>query len=61
MKLTKKQIELIRERTKKELKGTHQSICTTLGFYTPTQANWSYVAGWTYDGDLVVTRFGEVI
>ena len=61
MKLTKKQIEIIREQTKKELKGTHQSICTTLGWYTPSQANWSYIVGWTYDGDLVVTRFGEVM
>ena len=61
MKLTKKQIEIIREQTKKELKGTHQSICTTLGWYTPSQANWSYFAGWTYNGDLVVTRFGEVM
>jgi hypothetical protein len=61
MKLTRKQIEIIREQTKKELKGTHQSICTTLGWYTPSQANWSYLAGWTYDGNLVVTRFGEVV
>ena len=61
MKLTRKQIEIIREQTKKELKGTHQSIYTTLGWYTPSQANWSYLAGWTYNGDLVVTRFGEVM
>lgn len=61
MKLTRKQIEIIREQTKKELKGTYQSICTTLGRYTPSQANWSYLAGWTYDGDLVVTRFGKVM
>lgn len=61
MKLTKKQIEIIREQTKKELKGTHQSISVTLGWYTPSQANWSYLAGWTYNGDLVVTRFGEVM
>ena len=61
MKLTKKQIEIIRENTKKELKGTQKSICRTLGYFQPTNANWSWVAGWTYEGDLVVTRFGEVM
>lgn len=61
MKLTKKQIEIIREQTKKELKGKQKSICIILGWHTPSQANWSYLAGWTYDGDLVVTRFGEVM
>ena len=61
MKLTKKQIEDIREMTKKELKGTQKSICKTLGYFQPLGANWSWVAGWTYEGDLVVTRFGEVM
>ena len=60
MNLTKKQIDLIIENTKKEIKGTHQSIYITLGFFTKAGANWSYHAGWTYEGDLVVTVFGEV-
>lgn len=61
MKLTKKQIEAIRENTRKKLKGTHQNIATDFGYFTPYGANWSYCAGWTYGGDLVVTRFGIVI
>lgn len=61
MKLTKKQIEIIRKQTKKELKGQQKSICVTLGFFHPSDANWSWVAGWTFEGDLVVTRFGEVM
>lgn len=60
MKLTKKQIELIIKNTKKELKGKYASIAQTLGYFQKTGANWSYVAGWTYDGDLVVTVFGQV-
>lgn len=61
MKLTKKQIDVIIENTKKELKGTSKSIYTELGYFRRCDANWSYVAGWTYNGDLVVTRFGEVL
>lgn len=60
MKLTKKQIDIIIRHTKKSLKGKYASISTTLGYYTPSGANWSYVAGWTYDGYLVVTVFGQV-
>jgi len=60
MKLTKKQIKLIIERTKKELINTSQSICEMLGYYQPNGANWSYQAGWTYEGELVVTVFGQV-
>ena len=61
MKLTKKQIETIRANTREELKGYHQALRQTLGYFTPYGANWSFCAGWTYEGDLVVTRFGEVI
>lgn len=61
MKLTKAQMELIVEHTKKELKGTHQNIATDFGYFQPSGANWCYKAGWTYDGDLVVTCFGEVV
>lgn len=61
MRLTKKQIDIIILKTKKELKGKNISICNILGTYTKYGANWSYVAGWTYEGDLVATRFGEVL
>lgn len=61
MNLTKKQIEIIRKNTKPELKGTHQSLKETLGYFQKCGTNWSYIAGYTYDGDLVVTQFGEVI
>lgn len=61
MKLTKKQINLIAQHTPADLVGTHQGIVTDLGYYQPAGANWSYHAGWTYDGQLVVTQFGHVV
>lgn len=61
MKLTKKQIDMIREHTPKELKGKQVCISYTFGTFQPFEANWSWVAGWTHDGILVVTRFGEVM
>ena len=61
MKLTKKQIDLIRKNTPDALKGTQTTIRDFLGSFTPSGANWSYYAGWTRDGILVVTRFGEVM
>ena len=61
MKLARKQIDLIRAHTPAELKGKHVSIAQMLGYFQPTEANWSYIAGWTHDGQLVVTRFGEVM
>lgn len=60
MNLTKKQIDIIISKTKKSLKGYHASLATTLGYFHPVGANWSYHAGWTYEGDLVVTVFGEI-
>lgn len=60
MKLTKKQIEAIKAHTPEELKGKQVSIWDTLGSYSKANANWSYRAGWTRDGILVVTVFGEV-
>ena len=60
MNLTKKQINLIIENTKKELKGTQKSITKILGYFQKSGANWAYNAGWTNDGDLVVTVFGQV-
>lgn len=61
MKLTKKQIEIIRAHTPEDLKGKQDRIMESLGYYQPIDANWSYCAGWNYDGILIVTRFGEVM
>ena len=61
MNLTKKQIELIIENTPEELKGYYESIKTILGSFRPAGANWCWVAGWTCEGQLVVTRFGEIM
>ena len=61
MKLTKKQIDIIRSQTPAELKGKQTTISMMLGYYMPSGANWSWQAGWTYDGQLVVTRFGEIM
>ena len=60
MKLTKKQIDIIIAHTPKELKGTCPAIVTDFGYYMKSNANWSYRAGYTYDGFLVVTVFGHV-
>ena len=65
MKLTRKQIDIIRENTPTELKGKQAgySLCT-LGLYTPTGANWSYIAKYiNHNGApvLVVTQFGEIM
>lgn len=66
MKLTKKQIEIIRQHTPADLKG--RQICSgvsyTLGYYMPANANWSYQAKYIdHNGImiLVVTRFGEIM
>ena len=62
--LTKKQIRQIIDHTPAELKGTtpgSSGIRETLGYYTKEDANWSYVAGWTKEGVLVVMRFGEIM
>lgn len=64
MKLTKKQIEIIRENTPKELKGLHNSFIEDFGYYQKSGANWSYLAGYVeYNGlrILVVKVFGEII
>ncbi len=62
--LTKRQIQQIIERTPAELKGTcpgSSYIREVLGTYAPAEANWSYVAGWTKDGILVVILYGKVM
>jgi hypothetical protein len=65
MKLTRKQIDIIREHTPQELKGKQgYSFVTDFGYYTPSQANWSYLAGYiNYNNNyiLVVKRFGEIM
>ena len=60
MQLTRKQINKIIEHTPEELKGTFPTVVEELGIYTKADANWSYHAGWTRAGDLVVTVYGEV-
>lgn len=59
--LTKKQLDIIREHTPEELRGQQARIVDRLGMYWKSGANWAYIAGWTADGVLVVTRFGEVM
>jgi hypothetical protein len=66
MKLSRKQIDVIRLYTPEELKGKQISGWGgyTLGSYTPSGANWSYIAKYIdYNGApvLVVTRFGEIM
>lgn len=65
MKLTKKQIEIIRENTPKELKGVNTAYTfQDFGYYQPSQANWSYQVGYIkYKGVpiLVVKQFGQII
>jgi len=58
--MTKKEVNAIIENTKKELKGKQMPICRTLGYFQKAGANWRYIAGWTCEGDLVVTVFGKV-
>lgn len=61
MKLTKKQIDTIKAHTPAFLRGTQPIIIETLGYFMPAGANWSYRAGYTDNGILCVTRFGEVM
>ena len=60
MKLTWKQIIEIMNHTPANLKHTHATIEDPLGYFTPSNANWSYRAGWTREGVLVGLCFGEV-
>lgn len=60
MKLTRKQIIAIINPTPPELKHKQDHLDETLGYFQPSGANWSYRAGWTYEGNLVVLRFGEI-
>ena len=65
MKLTKKQINQIREHTPKEIIGnTHFVSIEHFGYFQPYDANWAYIAQWVRIAEqeyLVVTLFGEVL
>lgn len=64
MNLTKKQIDLIRRLTPRELKGKSVSFYATLGYFIPSGANWSYRAGFIEYKKcfiLVVTQFGSIV
>ena len=64
MNLTKRQIDIISKYTPKDLKGKQVSLWTTLGYFVPSGANWTYTAGYVRYKNcyvLVVTRFGQVI
>ena len=63
MKLTKRQIDTIIENTPEELKGYHTSFESDLGYFMPSNANWSYHAGYVKHRDslaLVVKVFGVI-
>ncbi len=59
--LTRKQIDEIIRHTPEELKGTFAKIEDRLGKFQKSGANWAYIAGWTKEGVLVVTAFGEIM
>jgi len=69
MKLTRKQIEVIRENTPSELKGYHHGFIADFGYFMPRGANWSYRVGWvrrdvnntSTDLVLVAKQFGKII
>ena len=69
MKLTRKQINIIRDNTPNWLKGKQASNINEkygeiLGFFQPTNANWCYTAQYITVNSikyLVVTRFGEIM
>lgn len=69
MKLTKKQIEIIRQNTPAELVGKQRATINAeylgeFGYFRPSNANWAYIAGYIkYNGQplLIVTQFGEIM
>ena len=61
MKLTRKQVTAIIAHTPQELKGKQDHLTEELGYYQPSGVNWSYRAGWTYEGNLVVLYFGVIL
>ena len=69
MKLTKKQIEMIRRNTPAELVGSQRASIYAeylgeFGYFQPSNANWAYIAEYIkYNGQplLIVTSFGEIM
>ena len=69
MKLTKKQIEIIRQNTPAEIVGKHRATINAeylgeFGYFQPANANWAYIAEYIkYNGQplLIVTQFGEIM
>lgn len=69
MKLTKKQIETIRQNTPAELVGKQRARISAqylgeFGYFKPSNANWAYIAEYIkYNGQplLIVTQFGEIM
>lgn len=69
MKLTKKQIEIIRSNTPREIVGKQRASIKAqylgeFGYFHPVNANWSYIAEFLkYNGQplLIVTSFGEIM
>ena len=69
MKLTKKQIEIIKKNTPAEIVGKQRSIINAeylgeFGHFGPAYANWAYIAEYIkYNGQalLIVTQFGEIM
>lgn len=69
MKLTRKQIEIIRKNTPTELVGKQRQSANVFylgefGYFQPAGANWSYIAELVkYNNQplLIVTSFGEIM
>lgn len=69
MKLTKKQIEMIRRNTPAEIVGKQSATINAeylgeFGYFIPSNANWAYIAKYIkYNGQplLIVTSFGEIM
>lgn len=69
MKLTKKQIEIIRQNTPAEIVGKQRTSIPAeylgnFGYFRPAGANWAYIAEYIqHNGQplLIVTSFGEIM
>ena len=69
MKLTKKQIEIIRRNTPAEIVGKQRATINAeylgeFGYFQPANANWAYIAEYIkYNGQplLIVTQFGAIM
>lgn len=44
-----------------DITKAHDSIVWEIGYYQPSNANWSYHVGFNNDGLLMVSRFGETV